>query len=291
MKRGWRVFRWVLCIVLAALLGSEAGMPVQAVGTKKEKHLNVLLIGRDEAQAQGSIRSDTMILCSFNPDIDQLVLTSFLRDLYVPIPGHGKNRINAAYAIGGAPLLARTLEENFDITIDGTIQVDFSQFAGIIDLLGGVELELRPDEAAHISQETGTVLSSGVQRLNGQQALSYARIRCLDTDGDFSRTARQRKLLETVWDTYKGSSLPTLIRVVGSLIPMLETDFGSGELLQTAIRVFPHLQQIEIISHRIPANGQYTDRVIDGMAVLVADMDAARKSLQDMLWPQEEGDM
>lgn len=288
MRGGNRFYSRLLAAALAMVFLAAAAMPAHAAGKKEGKPMNVLLIGHDQQAGEGSTRSDTMILCSFNPDTNQLVLTSFLRDLYVPIPGHGKNRINAAYAIGGAGLLKQTLEENFDISIDGSIEVDFSQFAGIIDLLGGVELEIRQDEAAHISQETGTDLQPGLQRLSGNQALSYARIRCLDKDGDFSRTERQRRVLETVWDTYKGSSLPTWIRVIGSLVPMLKTDFGRGELVQMAVSVFPHIQQIQIISQRIPANGQYEDRKVDGMAVLLADMDAARALLKQMLYPDGE---
>lgn len=165
--------------------------------------LNILLVGQDRREGESQARSDSMILCTFNKHTKQLTMTSFLRDLYVPIPGHHNNRINAAYSEGGAALLDRTLRENFDLHIDGNIEVDFSQFSQIIDLLGGVQLELREDEAAEINKETGSGLSAGVQVLNGEQALTYARIRKLDADGDFSRTSRQRKLMNALLGSYR----------------------------------------------------------------------------------------
>lgn len=277
-----------------SLLSQSGRFPIQlgasdlAAQGEETDNINILLVGQDKREGEVGNRSDTMILCTFHPGAKKLYMTSFLRDLYVPIPGHGSNRINAAYAFGGAPLLKETLEKNFDIEIDGCVEVDFAQFAQIIDTLGGVTIELRQDEADFINQETGSTIGAGAQKLNGEQALAYSRIRKLDGDGDFSRTARQRRVLETVWMTYRNSGLLTLVKTVGSLLPMVQTDMGSGELLRYAVQVFPYLSEIEVVSQRIPQDGQYTDRKIDGMAVLVADMDAAREAMQNMMSAETE---
>ena len=123
--------------------------------------VNILLIGQDRREGEETARSDSMILCTSPRKTGDVTMTSFLRDLYVPIPGHRSNRINAAYSEGGTALLDDTLRENFGLHIDGNIEVDFSQFAQIIDLLGGVELELRKDEAAEINKETGSSPTAG----------------------------------------------------------------------------------------------------------------------------------
>lgn len=250
---------------------------------EETQSINILLVGQDKREGEQGNRSDSMILCTFNPGAGKLYMTSFLRDLYVPIPGHGRNRINAAYAFGGIKLLQRTLEENFDLEIDGCVEVDFGQFAEIIDALGGVTLDLRQDETEIINQETGSSLQAGTQRLNGEQALAYSRIRKLDRDGDFSRTARQRKVLQQVWMTYRGSGVMTLVKTIGTLLPMLETDMGSGKLIGYALTVAPYLSRVELVSQSIPQKGQYTDQVIDGMAVLVPDMDAARETMKKVM--------
>ena len=103
--------------------------------------VNILLIGQDTRTGVRS-RSDSMILVTFNKDRDTITMTSFMRDLYVSIPGYKNSRINAAYSYGGMQLLDATLEQNFGIHVDGNVEVDFTQFADIIDLLGGVEMEL-----------------------------------------------------------------------------------------------------------------------------------------------------
>lgn len=261
----------------------EAAADNGKIGGTGSSLVNILLIGQDAREGEVGSRSDSMILCTFNKDNKQLIMTSFLRDLYVPIPGYGSNRINAAYAFGGKELLNQTLEENFSLHIDGNVEVDFGQFSGIIDLMGGVDIELRQDEANVINQETGSTLESGLQHLNGQQALAFARIRKLDADGDFSRTSRQRLLMETLWNSYRSAGSGTLLKLLSNVIPMLSTDMSNGQILGYALSILPSLKEIDIVSQRIPADGQYTDKTIDGMSVLAADLEAATRTLRTTL--------
>ena len=101
----------------------------------------------DRREREGRQRSDSMILCSINPDTKQISMISFLRDLYVQIPGgYSDNRLNAAYVFGGFPLLMDTLHTNFGVSIDGCFEVDFSGFQSVIDILGGVDIEMTSDD-------------------------------------------------------------------------------------------------------------------------------------------------
>lgn len=245
--------------------------------------LNILLVGQDAREGEEGARSDSMILCTYNKATKELTMTSFLRDLYVPIPGHGSNRINAAYSFGGTHLLKKTIDQNFSVAIDGSIEVDFAHFSEIIDQLGGVEIELRQDEADVINRQTGSDLSEGLQRLDGFQALTYSRIRSLDIDGDFSRTNRQRKVMSALIDSLRGSSIRELTPVIGNILPMLTTDLNRGQLLLYALELLPNLKDIDIHSQKIPADGTFTDQTIDGMSVLVADMETQRQHLRSSL--------
>ena len=269
------------------ILSVFSAIPLQAspdrIGGPGSDLLNILLIGQDAREGETQARSDSMILCTYNKNTSQLIMTSFLRDLYVEIPGHGSNRINAAYSFGGTSLLQKTIEQNFDVAIDGSIEVDFTHFSGIIDQLGGVKIELRRDEADVINRQTGSSLTEGLQTLDGFQALTYSRIRSLDIDGDFSRTNRQRKVMSAVVESLRGSSLTELTPVISSVLPMLTTDLNRGQLFLYALEVLPHLSQINMQSQRIPADGTFTDKTIDGMSVLVADMDAQRQQLRSTL--------
>ena len=253
------------------------------IGGKGSGIVNILLIGQDRRPGESRARSDTMILCTFNKHTKTLTMTSFLRDLYVEIPGYQDNRINAAYAAGGMSLLNETLKENFGIHIDGTIEVDFHQFAQIVDLLGGVTMELRQDEADVINRDAPGTVSAGTQLLTGQQALAYARIRSLDADGDFSRTNRQRKVISALLDAYKNASLSTVLSLLDDILPMITTDMNDVKIIAYATELFPMLSGADIVSQRIPADGSYSGKMINGMSVLVADMEASRQLLEDTL--------
>ena len=98
---------------------------VPAARAAEAETVDILLIGLDGREGISGNRSDTVILCSFNPGTRTLSMVSFLRDLYLPIPGRGSDRLNAAYAYGGSKLLRQTLEQNFGLDIDGYVEVDF----------------------------------------------------------------------------------------------------------------------------------------------------------------------
>lgn len=247
----------------------------------QEDAVNILLIGKDSREGEAGARSDSMILCTIHRKENRITMTSFLRDLYVSIPGYHDNRINAAYAMGGMALLKQTIRENFDLDVDGCIEVDFQNFAQIIDLLGGVTLTLRQDEADFINHETEGTLSEGSQTLNGPQALTYARIRSLDLDGDFSRTDRQRKVMAALMESYRKARLSALLPLIREILPMLSTDLSAGQILMLALETAPKLSDATLVSQCIPAPGTYRDQTIDGMSVLVADMDAARQLLSE----------
>ena len=282
------VLLMVTGIPAAAAEGREVRcyQAAQDPGPLGEEPINILLIGQDQRPGEPGKRSDSLILCTLLPGEKKLVLTSVLRDLYVKIPGYGYERINAAYAIGGVPMLDKTLEENFGISIDGNVEVDFVQFSGIVDQLGGVTLELREDEAREINRLVpDRQAASGVQTLDGRQALVYARIRRLDADSDFSRTQRQRKLLTALTDQYRDMDFPTMVKLTGTILPAVTTDLNGFEILTYGRLFLPMLKDMKIESHRIPEAGTCRDETIRGMQVLVPDLPAIRKQLGEILKP------
>lgn len=260
-------------------------VPLTNVKFKRERGsrtVNILLVGSDDKEETGA-RSDTMILCTFNPKQNTITMTSFLRDLYVKIPGHGKNRINAAYSYGGIELLRETLQENFDIKVDGSIQVDFACFEKIIDLLGGVTMELTAAEAAFINKRIdGSNLTEGVHQLTGAQALMYARDR-YDTDGDFSRTNRQRKLLQVLLETCRHKKLTQMLRLMREMVPMVTMDIPRSDLTEYAMTLIPMLTGAQVRTQAIPVADGYHHAKIDGRYVLVLDMEKNKQALEDLL--------
>jgi LCP family protein required for cell wall assembly len=246
--------------------------------------VNILLIGQDRRPGETRARSDAMILCTFNTRNNTLTMTSFLRDLWVQIPGYQDNKLNAAYAAGGMKLLQKTLEHNFGIHIDGNVEVDFNRFVQIVDLLGGVDIELRSDEARYLNRALDTQdLTAGVQTLNGKQVLCYCRIRSLDSNADFSRTNRQRKVLDALVRKYRAAGITRTLPLLDDILPMITTDMTKMQIMGYAYDLLPKLASAQIVSQRIPADGTFTTPVIRNMSVLLADMDAARKMLKQTL--------
>ena len=217
-----RVARWVggfLVVVLAGLvvLFWLAWSRIDKVDAIPEDHGSsvsdgrvYLLVGSDsredltaEEQAElgtGSTegrRTDTIMLL-YQPTDGRPALVSVPRDSVVDIPGHGENRINAAYAFGGAPLLVETLETATGVAIDDYVEIGFGGFASVVDALGGVEMcldEPIQDDNAHID------LPAGCQILDGPNALGFARARDFDPAADLGRVERQRELIGSIAST------------------------------------------------------------------------------------------
>lgn len=276
--------RRILALCLCAILCFPMLTPAASAAAPSADLIHILLIGQDGRTDGEPARADSIILCSFCPDEKRITITSFLRDLYLSIPGHQKNRLNAAYAFGGLDLIKQTIEVNFDLTIDGCIEADFSRFPQIIDTLGGVSIALRQDEAEAINRSVPGTLSEGTCLLTGHQALAYSRIRKLDSDGDFSRTERQRKLITSLLDSYRSASLLTILSVVVDLLPVITTDLSKKQILQHAAALFPLLDSPQIHSLRIPSAGTFQYRRIRDMEVLTADMEELRKMLHQTIY-------
>ncbi len=242
------------------------------------KHIiNILLIGQDRREGEGRQRSDSMILCTINTKTKTLTMTSFMRDLYVQIPGYSPNKMNACYQIGGMDLLDACLETNFGVTVDGNVEVDFSGFMDVVDMMGGVEIELNQSEANYLNRRgnwdvddstAGTWhLTEGMNHLTGEQALAYSRIRYVG-NGDFERTERQRKVLSAMVEQSRDLSIPQLNGLLQAALPLLTTDLSNQEIIGYAAKVFTILPDLKIDTQRVPADGTWEYAVINNLDVV-----------------------
>lgn len=242
----------------------------------------VLLIGTDAYSVKQNGRSDAMIVLQLNARTGEIRMVSFLRDLYVQIPDHGKTRLNAAYVYGGAELLKQTLANNFGVTVDRVLAVNFSLMVELVDRIGGVTVEVSEKERKQLnsilkyynthngfSQKDQLLEESGVQVLTGKQALCYSRIRKMDSD--FARTNRQRKVLEAVYTRVKTLDALTLADLLNDTLPEVWTDMT----LTDAVALVPVLMKLDDVSIQgmtVPVQGGYRSQTISGMMVLVPDL-------------------
>ena len=261
--------------------------------------VNILLIGNDSRANGEDGRSDAMILLSISSRTKSIYMTSLLRDMYVEIPGHDGNRLNAAYSFGGAELLMETVEQNFDITVNRYIQVNFEAFAGMVDAVDGVDLELTTEEIEYVNgylveyniltdrpQGTDNMdpSVSGMVHLNGPQALAYCRIRYLGTD--FGRTERQRKVLTEVIRKLPKAVFSNGGELVDGLMPNLTTNLTQGECFRLSLMA-GRLLAYDIISDNIPQPGTYKNATIRKMSVLEVDFEANKKYLKEKIYGEE----
>lgn len=259
--------------------------------------INILLVGQDRREGEPRQRSDSMILCTFNTRAGTITMTSFLRDTYVYIPGRGNNKLNAAYQWGGFSLLDETLMVNFGVDVDANVEVDFDGFIGIIDLVGGVDIYLSQNEANYMNKYTGFEynkgevwnLKEGINHLNADQALAYARIRktatSTGTRDDWGRTERQRTVLMALLDAYKGQSLTTMLALVDDILPLITTDMTDSEIISYVVQLFPMVATAEIQTQHIPGTGYYTSKYFDKIgSCLVPDLEAIRELLAETLY-------
>lgn len=256
-----------------------------------EHLLNILLIGQDAREwQQGTQRSDAMILCTINKDTKTLTMTSFMRDLYVPIPGYPDNRLNASYSLGGMKLLDACLEKNFGVKVNGNIEVNFSGFMELIDMMGGIDLELTAEEAAYLNRRGNWdiednagewELTEGMNHMNGSQALAYSRIR--DIGADFERTERQRKVLSELMEMVKQLDMFQLNNLLYKVLEMVRTDLSNSQITDIVLDIFQILGELEIKTQRIPQWGAYENARIRGMQVLVPDLEKCRRLLEEAM--------
>lgn len=179
-------------------VGTAEGDPGLAPADGAEGALDVLLLGSD-ARGSERGRSDVMILAHIPASRESVHLVSFTRDSWVTIPGHGQAKINAAYALGGAPLAVQTVERLTGVGIDHVAVIDFAGFAGLTTALGGVEVD--NEVATHQWSMDGTTryeYPAGPITLEGERALMYVRDRYHLPDGDLGRAARQRDVVEAI---------------------------------------------------------------------------------------------
>lgn len=247
-----------------------------------EQIINILLVGSDKRESWSeSGRSDATMVATIDKKHKRLKLTSLMRDMYVEIPNHGKNKFNASYSYGGVPLLYQTIAYNFDLKIDGYVLVDFAAFIKVINSLGGVNIELTEAEANYLikayKKGTETKVKAGMNKLNGKQALAYTRIR-QDIEADFGRTARQRKVLQSLFTKIKTKSYSQLIDLSGSIMPYITTDLSNEQIFSYMADVVK-MGTTEIDQQRIPLNNTYSAERIQGMEVLVPDLEKNKEAL------------
>ncbi len=256
-----------------------------------KKIKNIALFGIDSADGVG--RSDSMMIATVDPVHDKLKITSLMRDSYVNIEGYGYDKLNHAYAFGGPELSIKTINQTFGLNIEDFVTVDFASLPRIIDILGGLELDITSEELEYINgyiddinSKDGTysphITYAGPQLVDGVQALAYSRIR-YTTGGDYERTRRHRTVLEGLFNkalTVSPTQYPTIIN---EILPYVKTNLGATDILSLATKVAT-MGGGTLEQDRFPRDGYGQGEMIDGVYYLVFDEAATKQQIMDYIF-------
>ena len=287
MKKGNKIALWIIGIILGVFIIGIGGVYIYGnymfnkvekievdkndVGITEEVEeklspysnsiINIALFGVDSADVSTG-RSDSIIIATIDTIHKKLKLTSVMRDSYVNISGIGNDKINHAYAFGGPQLAIKTLNENFNLNIEDFVAVNFDSLPKIIDMIGGVTVDITSEEVSHIPG----ISSAGTYNLNGAQALSYSRIRYA-TGGDYVRTERQRTILTKIFEkilTINPMKYPSLLNEV---LPMVQTSLDYSKILELGTEVLK-MGVTTLEQERFPLDGYCQGEMINGVYYL-----------------------
>ena len=287
MKKGNKIALWIIGIILGVFIIGIGGVYIYGnymfnkvekievdkndVGITEEVEeklspysnsiINIALFGVDSADVSTG-RSDSIIIATIDTIHKKLKLTSVMRYSYVNISGIGNDKINHAYAFGGPQLAIKTLNENFNLNIEDFVAVNFDSLPKIIDMIGGVTVDITSEEVSHIPG----ISSAGTYNLNGAQALSYSRIRYA-TGGDYVRTERQRTILTKIFEkilTINPMKYPSLLNEV---LPMVQTSLDYSKILELGTEVLK-MGVTTLEQERFPLDGYCQGEMINGVYYL-----------------------
>ena len=253
------------------------------------------LVGLDNRSNKlKSGNSDSMIIASIDNDTKKVKLVSVYRDTYLRIgedsEGNGQyNRANAAYAKGGAEQFLNMLNTNLDLNVTDFVSVDFQAVAEAVELLGGIDVELKEEEKMlQVEETSGTPLkkTAGVHHLNGVQTVAYARIR-YTAGNDFRRAARQREVIYKIVEKAKNADVATLSKILDKVFPNIYTSFSKAEILQMGMSMLSY--DIEDQTG-FPFDHLYGQRVKDAVGidvVLPVTLESNVIKLHEFLYPED----
>jgi|AGTN01.1.fsa_nt_gi cell envelope-related function transcriptional attenuator common domain len=258
---------------------------------KGEDEIDIIMIGVDNRKDEFTGRSDVMMFLRVNTTDKTIKMVSFMRDTLVSIDDHGKNKLNTAYGFGGVDLMYDTFNSNFGLVPDYFIVVNFYGMEDIINTMGGVDIELDKDELEWLNinineingetsgENVANIKKSGMQHLNGRQAVAYMRIR--HPGWDAGRIARQQKVMFKLFEKAKNLGVGQIPSLIETMSEYVRTDLSIASMIELATSI-QGMQTSSIATFRYP--DAYKDRKYNGMSIVQPeDFDVEYRKLYDFL--------
>lgn len=262
-----------------------------------KKIKNIALFGIDSTDGENSGRSDAIMVATMDSLHKKLKVTSIMRDSYVNIEGYGYDKINHAYAFGGAQLSIKTINQNFGLNIENFVAVDFSSLPVIIDQLGGLQLNITDEELTYINKyidqinnldgrNSSHITYSGEQFVDGVQALAYSRIR-YTAGGDYERTQRQRTVLNGLFEKAMTIAPSQYVGLINNILPYVQTNLSANDILALSTKV-ASIGTNGLEQERFPRDEYCWGENINGVYYLVFDEAATKQQMMDYIFDDKK---
>ena len=288
--------RKFLVLMLALLMALSMG--VASAEEAQSGWQNILLLGGDARNMEKYDRTDTMMILSINRDEAQVKMTSIMRDTWVELPGLDKSdKINAANVYGGPEMAVKTVNASFGTDIEDYVSVNMEDLLQIVDLMGGVDVEITESERVQINknienyilQVSGaanydgekTLNESGLVHLNGMMAVGYCRIRKIDSD--YTRVMRQQTVLLALAEKAQNMEVEELTKVAGDIYQIINTSL-SEEDIKSMATAFMVMEVSEVGQNRIPADGTFQSGMFDNVWMIKPDLEKNREQLHTFIY-------
>lgn len=296
-KKKHPIFRFIIGLLLLLLVysgvafalgkmsaASDSEIPKQEVEnfngfTSADGANNILLLGSDSRKGE-TARADTIMVLQLDGPSKKPKLISFMRDTLVDIPGVGQNKINAAYAYGGADLVRQTISQNFGLECKYYAVVDFKSFEKVIDTLfpGGVAINAEKDMSTNLE----VPIKKGQQNMDGLHLLQYARFR-MDEEGDFGRVRRQQQVMDAIFSQMKNPlAIAKLPYAAGKVLGYTGTNLKTSFLVKNSLHILKGASGIDRLTVPAKDTWEYGNTAEAG-SVLVVDKEANQKAINNFL--------
>lgn len=248
--------------------------------------LNVLILGTDERTVEfSSARADSIIILSLDLKEKTAKLVSLERGMGVPIlEGEYEGEydwLTHCFRYGGASLMLKEVQTCFNVDVDHYVRLNFTSVKNIVDILGGIDVELTAAEANYLNGG-GNALQAGMNHLNGETALSYARLRAIDSD--WSRVKRQRTVIQACMNSIRGADVKTLNALCDAILPYVQTNFTKLEILELMAQL-PGFLGVQFEQMTIPVEGTYGGMIgLQGRGLFAVDFETNSQILHDFLY-------
>lgn len=262
---------------------------------EEENVINILLLGTDKYESDTLTASDATMILTLDTVNKRIKLCSIMRDTYVEVPGQDPCNINDVIIKGGPELTLKTINSNFNLQIDKFIQVNLNSLPKIIDILGGIEINITSDELKYINEyidnidanngtKTNHLSTTGIQALNGTQASAYCRIR-YTAGRDYKRTERQRDVLSSLYTKFKTASISQLTDLMNNILPLVSTNITDSEILSILGKVLT-MGVSEIEQSRFPLDGQH-EMILTDMYHMIIDKEQTTNEMHKFIFSLE----